>query len=135
MDSITRSYIEQTNRFMQIYNNEFINIQNKLFLAEEEQKVLIFKTRKLAIMIDICKMLKKPQEVYRDYQEQVKGNKKKIAILEKVISRCSKEFEECKYRREKDFLELFDITNGRNYCISYCKKAESNSKNLDENKK
>ena len=110
MNSIVRSYIEQINRFMKAYNDQFMNIQNVLYNAEEKQKYYFFKIREVSVMKKICELAEKPQEEYQILNQEINGYKKKLAIYEKVIAMCDKEFEECKNRREADFKELFDVS-------------------------
>lgn len=109
MNSIVRSYIEQTNRFMKAYNDQFINIQNVLYRAEEKQKYYFFKIREISVMKKVCELAGKSEEEYKALNQEINGYKKKLAIYEKIIAMCDKEFEECKNKREADFKELFEI--------------------------
>jgi len=109
MDSIVRSYIQETNRFMKAYNDEFMNIQNILKLAEERQKFYFFKIRETIVMKNICVLAGKSESEYAELDDYIKAYRKKLAIYEKIIARCDKEFENCKNRREQDFKELFEI--------------------------
>lgn len=109
MNSIVRSYIKETNKFMKAYNDEFINIQNILQNAKEKQKYYLFKIQELMIMKNVCVLLQKPKELYEELDEEINNYKQKINTYEKVISKCDKEFEECKIRRNREFKELFEI--------------------------
>ena len=109
MNSIVRSYIEQINRFMKAYNDRFINIQNVLYNAEEKQKYYFFKIREVSVMKKICELAEKPEESYQVLNQEINEYKKQLAIYERIISMCDKEFEECKNKREADFKELFEI--------------------------
>ena len=88
MSEIVRSYIEQINRLMKVYNDRFMNIQNILYNAKES---------------------KKTEESYQVLNQEINEYKKKLAIYEQIIAMCDKEFEECKNNREMDFKELFEI--------------------------
>lgn len=109
MDSIVRSYIQETNHFMKVYNDEFINIQNILQMAEEKQKYYFFKIREINVMKSICALAEKPEYSYQELDLEIRKYKKKLGIYERIIARCDKEFEACKNRREQDFKELFEI--------------------------
>lgn len=109
MNSIVRSYIKETDKFMKAYNDEFINIQNILQNAKEKQKYYLFKIQELMIMKNVCVLLQKPKELYEELDEEINNYKQKINTYEKVISKCDKEFEECKIRRNREFKELFEI--------------------------
>lgn len=109
MNSIVRSFVEETNRFMKAYNDEFINIQNIMYTAEEKQKYYFFKIREANVMRNICELAEKPVESYENLNQEINGYKRKLAMYEKIIARCDKEFEDCKNRREEDFKELFEI--------------------------
>lgn len=109
MDSIVKSYIQEANRFMRAYNDEFMNIQNTLKIAEERQKYYFFKIRELIVMKNICALAEKEESEYAGLDVQIKAYRKKLGIYEKIIMRCDEEFEACKLRREKDFKELFEI--------------------------
>ncbi len=109
MNSIVKSYIEEINRLMKIYNDEFINIHNTLYSAEEEQKTYFFKLRETTVMKNVCILAEKPKEEYEFLDKEILDYKKKLALYERVIARCDKEFEACKNRRENDFKELFEI--------------------------
>ena len=109
MDSIVRSYIQETNRFMKAYNDEFKNIQNILKLAEERQKFYFFKIRETMLMKKICVLAGKDLNDYAELDNYIKAYRRKLGTYEKIIARCDKEFEDCKNRREQDFKELFEI--------------------------
>ena len=109
MESIVRSYIEETNKFMKAYNDEFKNIQNILKNAEEKQKYYFFKIRESIVMKNICALAGKQENEYSELDEDIKKFKRKLVVYEKIILRCDKQFEECKNRREQDFRELFEI--------------------------
>ena len=109
MNSIVRSYIKETNKFMKAYNDEFINIQRILQNAEEKQKYYLFKIQELMIMKNVCVLLQKQKKIYQELDEEINNYKQKIIIYENVISKCDKEFEKCKIKRDKDFKELFEI--------------------------
>lgn len=109
MDSIVRSYIQEINKFMKSYNDEFMNIQNVLKSAEERQKFYFYKIRELIVMKNICRLAEKAPEEYTKLDDQIKDFRKKLAALERIIIRCDKEFEDCKNRRTQDFYELFEI--------------------------
>ena len=109
MNSIVKSYIQETNKFMKAYNDEFINIQNTLQNAEEKQKYYLFKIQELMVMKNVCVLLQKPKNLYEELDEEINSYKQKIITYEKVISKCDKEFEECKIRRDREFKELFEI--------------------------
>ena len=117
MNSIVRSYIEQTNRFMKAYNDRFINIQNVLYNAEEKQKYYFFKIREVSVMKKICELAEKPEESYQVLNQEINGYKKKLAIYERIIAMCDKEFEECKNKREEDFKELFEISQENSLAV------------------
>lgn len=109
MDSIVRSYVQETNKFMNAYNDEFMNIQNVLKNAEERQKYYFFKIRETIVMKNICILAEKDPKDYAELDSKIKTYRKKIGICERIIARCDKEFEDCKIRREQDFKELFEI--------------------------
>ena len=109
MDSIVRSYIQEANRFMKAYNDEFINIQNILKSAEEKQKYYFFKIRETIVMKKICELAEKASEDYAQLDEQIALYRRKLGIYEKIIARGDKEFEDCKSRRAQDFKELFEM--------------------------
>ena len=109
MDSIVRSYIQETNRFMKAYNDEFANIQNVLKNAEEKQMYYFLKIREMVVMKQICILAEKKPEEYEELDSLIKEYRKKIGIYEKIIIICDKEFENCKNRREQDFKELFEM--------------------------
>lgn len=109
MDSIIRSYIQEANRFMKSYNDEFANIQNTLKRAEEKQMYCFLKVREIIVMKQLCILADKKPEEYEQLDLLIKEYRKKIGIYEKIIIRCDKEFENCKVRREQDFKELFEI--------------------------
>lgn len=109
MDSIVKSYIQETNRFMKAYNDEFMNIQNVLKSAEERQKYYFFKIRETIVMKRICELAGKAPDEYTQLDEQIKTYRKKLGIYEKIIMRCDKEFEACKNRRAQDFKDLFEV--------------------------
>ena len=109
MDSIVRSYVQEINKFMKAYNDEFMNIQNVLKSAEERQKYYFFKIRETIVMKNICELAGKSPEDYTQLDAQIKSYRKKLGIYEKIIMRCDKEFEDCKIRREQDFKDLFEL--------------------------
>ena len=109
MESIIRSYIQEINQFMKVYNDAFINIQNILKSAEERQKYYFFKIRETVVMRQICILAEKQPEEYAVLDNQIKEYRKKLGIYEKIIMMCDKEFENCKNQREQDFKELFEI--------------------------
>jgi len=109
MESIIRSYIQEINQFMKVYNDEFINIQNILKSAEERQKYYFFKIRETIVMRQICILAEKQPEEYTQLDSQISEYRKKLGIYEKIIMMCDKEFENCKNRREQDFKELFEM--------------------------
>lgn len=109
MDSIVKSYVQETNRFMKAYNDEFMNIQNVLKSAEERQKYYFFKIRETIVMKNICALAEKEESEYAELDEQIKLYRKKLGIYERIIARCDKEFEDCKNRREQDFKDLFEV--------------------------
>ncbi|MBR1539782.1 MAG: hypothetical protein IJ629_01135 [Clostridia bacterium] len=109
MDSIVRSYVQEINKFMKAYNDEFMNIQNVLKSAEERQKYYFYKIRETIVMRDICELAGKNPEDYKELDAQIKSYRKKLATYEKIIVRCDKEFEDCKIRRDQDFKDLFEL--------------------------
>lgn len=108
-DSIVKSYIEQINLFMKYYNDEFMNIKSKVYNAEEKQKVLIFKIRKLIVTKQLYVYAERPAVQYEDFDKEIEVYKKQIKVYEKILSRCDKEFEDCKNRRAQDFQDLFGV--------------------------
>ena len=134
MDSIVRSYIEETNKFMKAYNNEFKNIQNILKNAEEKQKYYFFKIRETAVMKNICALAGKAESEYASLDEDIKKYQRKLVIYEKIILRCDKQFEDCKNRREADFKELFEIKQEQALAViqkrSFFDKIMSKFKNM-----
>lgn len=117
MNSIVKSYIQETNKFMKAYNDEFINIQNTLQNAEEKQKYYLFKIQELMVMKNVCVLLQKPKNLYEELDEEINSYKQKIITYEKVISKCDKEFEECKIRRDREFKELFEIKQEQSLAV------------------
>ena len=134
MDSIVKSYIQETNRFMKAYNDEFINIQNTLQIAEEKQKYYFFKIQEINIMKAICGLAGKNEEDCIELDNQIRMNKKKLKIYEQIIFRCDKEFEDCRNRREQDFKELFEINQEQSLMVikkkNFFIKIINNFKNL-----
>ncbi|MCI8308671.1 MAG: hypothetical protein HFJ45_00285 [Clostridia bacterium] len=120
-ESIIYSYIEQINKFMKSYNDEYINIKNKLQKAQENQKKLIFNTKKLSNGKKICILTNRVNEqILNEYDNRIKKCKEQINSYEDIISRCEEEFEACRMRRENDFKELFsnnDIGNNKGLTI------------------
>jgi hypothetical protein len=109
-ESIINAYTEPINKFMQAYNQEFINIKMKLYSAEEEQKKLMFEIKKIGNirkLYIITKQGDNPKVL--EYEAQLKILQKKIETCEKIVILCDREFLNCKERREKQFKEIFDI--------------------------
>lgn len=109
MNSIVRSYIEEINKFMKAYNDQFINVLNVIHNAEQKQKYYFYKIRENTIMKSVCILAGKPEDSYKVLDEEILDYKKKLVLYERIIARCDKEFEDCKNRREEDFKELFEI--------------------------
>lgn len=109
MNKIIKSYVEETNKFMKAYNDEFINIQNILQDAQENQKYYYFKIQEINIMKKICLMVGKTEEVYKNLDDELNYCKEKIVIYENIIDKCDKKFEQCKRMRDREFKELFEI--------------------------
>lgn len=137
-ESITKSYVEQINRFMRQYNEQYINIQTHIYRAEEMQKVLMFKSCKVSntktvymltddyliyknkknLMIEEYKktndsnLYQKIQDYKNpcdEYDRKIEEYKNQIKLYENIITRCDKEFEDCKIRRDRDFEEIFGM--------------------------
>lgn len=136
-ESIKKSYIEQINRFMKEYNNRYMSIQSEIYRAEENQKILIFKSckysnskRVLALSDTYRKFLSQKEKMIEQYEktndfriyekieslkdpciqfdEKIYDCKKQIKLYENIILKCDKELEVCTKEREKDFKELFE---------------------------
>ena len=135
-ESIKKSYIEQINRFMREYNSRYMSIQSEIYRAEENQKILMFKSCKYSnskkvymlsddyknFLIQKQKMIEKYKqtndlELYKkienmkdpciQYDERISQCKKQIKLYENIISRCDEEFENCTQKRAEHFRELF----------------------------
>lgn len=117
MNEIINSYIEEADIFMNAYNDEFLNIQNKFMNAEEKQKIYFAKIREVLLMKRICELAEKQESEYAELDKQLKNYRKKLGIYEKIIMRCDKEFEECKHRRSHDFFELFKINEEQSLVV------------------
>ena len=109
MNSIVRSYIEEINKFMKAYNDQFINVLNVIHNAEQKQKYYFYKIRENTIMKSVCILAGKPEDSYKVLDEEILDYKKKLVLYERIIARCDKEFEDCKIRRDRDFKELFEV--------------------------
>lgn len=136
-ESIIKSYVEQINKFMRSYNEQYLNIQTHIQRAEEQQKVFMFKSCKLSNdkklfmlteeyekfknkktnMIDeykrtnnieLYKEIQNLKDPSEKYNKEINSLKNKIKLYENLINRCDIEFSECKTRRERDFKELFE---------------------------
>lgn len=106
--SIVNSYIEPINRFMKTYNEEYMNIKNKIQLAEENQKVLMFKCQKISNNKKLLIMANKADnQVITEYDNKINEYKSKIKLYEDIINICDEEMKACKNRREEDFKTLF----------------------------
>ena len=135
-ESIKKSYIEQINRFMREYNTRYMSIQSEIYRAEENQKILMFKSCKYSnskkvymlsddyrnFLVQKQKMIEKYKqtndfELYKkiesikdpcdQYDQKIFQCKKQIKLYENIISRCDKEFEICTQKRAEHFKELF----------------------------
>lgn len=135
-ESIKRSYVEQINRFMREYNSRYISIQSEIYRAQENQKILMFKSCKCSnskkvymlsegyqkFLIQKQRMINQYDkthnfELYNKieemkdpcsiYDEKIMNYKRKIKLYENIITRCDKELENCTKDREEDFKKLF----------------------------
>lgn len=135
-ESIKKSYIEQINKFMKSYNEQYMGIQSVLQRAEEKQKVLMFQSCKYSnnkrmymltenykvfqdkknSMIDEYKKtnnIKLYQEIQNlndpcsAYNSKIENIKNDIKFYENIIARCDREFQDCRARRQRDFEEIF----------------------------
>lgn len=109
-DSIVRSYVEQINKFMKMYNEAFVNIQTVEHNAATNQKNLVFKARKLDIVKQIYQFCNRPESDYANYENKIKEYKDEIEKYEQVIKRCDEEYTLCRNRREEEFKEIFNIS-------------------------
>lgn len=134
--SIKRSYVEQINRFMKEYNLRFINVQNEIYRAQENQKILMFKSCKYSNSKKIYmfskeyeEFLSKKQQLIMQYKQtqnpliyqtiesmedpcltydrKILNCKNKIKLYENIIAECDEELQRCTADRERDFEILF----------------------------
>lgn len=134
--SIKRSYVEQINRFMREYNLRFMNIQNEIYRAQENQKILMFKSCKYSnskkiymFSKDYEDYLSQKQQLIMQYKQtqnpaiyqaiesmedpcvaydrKILNCKNKIKLYENIIAECDEELQRCTTDREKDFETLF----------------------------
>ena len=134
--SIKKSYVELINRFMREYNLRFMNIQNEIYRAQEQQKVLMFKSCKFSNskkiymfsdeyqnfllrkqkLISQYRQTKNPLiyqriELMEDpcsiYDRKILECKNRIKLYENIIARCDNELEICTQDRERDFEIIF----------------------------
>lgn len=134
--SIKRSYVELINRFMREYNLRFMNVQNEIYRAQEQQKVLMFKSYKLSNskkiymfsdeyqnflfrkqkLIDQYKQTNNPL-IYQKielmenpcsvYDRKIAEYKNRIKLYENIINKCDEELDNCTKDRERDFTTIF----------------------------
>ena len=134
--SIKRSYVEQINRFMKEYNLRFMNVQNEIYRAQENQKILMFKSCKYSNSKKIYMFSKEYEDflsqkqqlimqykqtqnpfIYQKiesmedpcsiYDRKISNCKNKIKLYENIILECDRELEKCTEDRERDFEDLF----------------------------
>lgn len=134
--SIKRSYVEQINRFMKEYNLRFMNVQNEIYRAQENQKILMFKSckysnsKKIYMFSDEYQnFLSKKQQLISQYKQtknpliyqriesmedpcsiydkKILDCKNKIKLYENIIAKCEEELENCTQDRENDFGRIF----------------------------
>lgn len=134
--SIKKSYVEQINHFMKEYNLRFVNVQNEIYRAQEQQKLLMFKSCKYSNSKKIYMFsneyeafLKKKQNLIMQYKQtqnpliyqriesiedpctaydrRIAKCKNKIKLYDNIILECENELERCTKDRERDFGILF----------------------------
>ena len=134
--SIKKSYVEQINRFMKEYNLRFMNVQNEIYRAQENQKILMFKSykysnsKKIYMFSDEYQnFLSKKQQLISQYKQtqnpliyqriesmedpclvydkKISNCRNKIKLYDEVIFKCEEELEKCTEDRERDFGILF----------------------------